>query len=243
MVASFIKLTNLCFKTYYITVMNNPDNEVNQPSKIRVILVDDHTLFREGLVEIIDKEPDMSVITAVDNGKDAVTQASKLKPDVMVIDIAMPSMNGIEVAGQIKTQNPEIGILILTAYPYGYYIRACIEREVDGFLLKTSRRNELVNAVRMIHGGKSIFDSLVTRDVLKAASKTVPNSQSGFLHERELEVIGLAAKGMSNKHIAAELGISSHTVATHFINIFRKLGVETRTEAVLHAFKAGLINL
>lgn len=209
---------------------------------MKIMLVDDHTLFREGLAEIINKEPDMTCVAAVANGQDAIERVKELEPHIMVIDIAMPGMNGIEVAKMVKAVRPETGILILTAYPYGHYVRACISVGVEGFLLKTTRRQELVSALRMIYAGEGVFDVSATKRVLQSISnQNKGDFGEGVLYGRELEVLGRAAKGMSNKKIAVELGISGHTVATHFINIFRKMEVATRTEAVIKAFKAGLL--
>jgi NarL family two-component system response regulator LiaR len=214
--------------------------------RIRVIIADDHNLFREGLGWLFEREKDLECIAVAEDGEQAIKLARELLPDVVLMDIAMPKINGIEAAKQIKRDCPSTAILILSAYKYSHYVVACIEAKVDGYLLKNTRRDELANAIRIISTGKSVFNKHVTGEVLhRLAVSRINHTRSTVglaLNVRELKVLTLAAKGKSNKQIGLELGIANSTVATHFVNIFRKLGVGSRIEAVLLALREGLIN-
>jgi DNA-binding NarL/FixJ family response regulator len=210
-------------------------------SIINFMVVDDHTLFREGIVDLLEKEADLKCVGTAKDADEAIEQLRERSPDVILIDIALPNTSGIELARQIRQILPEARILMLTAYKYEHYFRASLEAGVDGYLLKTARRLDLVNAIRIAHSGGTVFVTETTRELLSgiAASRDRQNSQPDRLHDRELEVIRLAAMGMSNKIIASELHISESTVATHFIHVFRKLGVQSRAEAVSRAFSEG----
>jgi two-component system response regulator DevR len=210
-------------------------------STIKFMVVDDHTLFREGIVDLLEKEADLKCIGMAKDADEAIKQVQEQPPDVILIDIALPNTSGIELAKQIRHTAPEVGILMLTAYKYEHYFRASLEAGVDGYLLKTARRLDLINAIRIVHSGGTVFVAEATRKLLSGivASGDKQNSQPDRLHSRELEVIRLAAMGMSNRVIASQLHLSESTVATHFIHVFRKLGVQSRAEAVSRAFSEG----
>jgi DNA-binding NarL/FixJ family response regulator len=207
---------------------------------IKVLIADDHPLFREGLYQLLSKEKDLECVAAAENGNEAVSLARKFMPDVALIDVSMPEMNGVEAAKQIKKECPGTAVLMLSAFKYHYQVLACIQSGVDGYLLKNTRRRELINAIHMVHAGDKVFSSEATGNILQGSITNKKGKVSiGDLHSRELEVLKQVAMGKSNKDIARELGISVHTVATHLFKIFTKIGVQSRTEATLLALQEG----
>ena len=213
---------------------------------IKVLIADDHTLFREGLWQLLEREDDIDCVALAEDGEETVRLAQELQPDVATIDILMPKMDGIEATRQIKKVFPDIAIIMVSAQQNDYYILASIEAGASGYFVKTVSSRDVVSAIRMVRTGKSIFDSEAMRRTfhsLVIGSKESKTLGSDELHARELEVLKLAGRSMSNKHIASELGISDHTVATHFLNIFRKLGVESRIGAVLYGLKKGWLSI
>jgi len=214
---------------------------------IRVIIAEDHVLVREGTSRLLEQHQDLEVIGEAGDGEEAVALAEKLRPDVAIMDIAMPGMNGIEATRRIKALCPGTSVLVLTAYDDDQYIFALLEAGAAGYLLKSVRGAELVDAVRAVHAGESVLHPAITRKVL---SRFVP-AQAGDerrggvepLTEREHEVLRLAARGLSNKAIAREISISTRTVQVHLSRIFGKLGVASRTEAVIHGLRQGWFRL
>ena len=213
--------------------------------KTKVLVADDHPAVREGLCRALEAEEDIEVIAQAVNGEEAVSLAKELELDVAIIDAAMPGLSGIDAARQIKEYCPMIAILILSAYDYRSYVLAALRAGVAGYLLKSTPLNDIVSAVRMVHNGEAVFDLKVVADILPRLGNTTDKSSVhlGELHGRELEVLKLAAKGISNREIARQLYIGERTIQTHFVNIFRKLRVGSRTEAVLHALKNGWLTL
>lgn len=215
--------------------------------KIRVLLAEDHVLVREGTRELIRRERDMEVVGEAGDGEEAIELATKLRPHVVLMDIAMPKVNGIEATRRIKQLHPATAVLILTAYDNEQYIFALLEAGAAGYLLKNVRRAELIDAVRAVYAGESVLHPVVTRKVLERfkRAKGRPGEEGGgdILSEREMEVLRLASKGISNKDIARELVVSVRTVQAHLGNIFNKLGVGSRTEAVLYALRRGWFSL
>jgi NarL family two-component system response regulator LiaR len=216
--------------------------------KIRILIADDHTLVREGTRERLEREEDFEVVGEAADGEEAVRLAQQLKPNVAIIDIAMPNLNGIEATKQIKTNQPTTSVLVLSAYDNDQYIYAVLEAGANGYLLKNVRGAQLVDAIRDVSAGEVVLDPHVARKVVQWFSsmshgKSVVEGLPDHFSERELEVLRLAARGMSNKEIASELALSVRTVQSHLGNIFDKLGVSSRTEAVLRALKEGWISL
>jgi DNA-binding NarL/FixJ family response regulator len=169
-----------------------------------------------------------------------------LHPDVVLIDIAMPKMDGIEAAKHIRAACPNSVILIVSAYNYEHYIRACIDAGADGYLLKNrTLGTNLISAIRVAHAGEDVFDREIIKGTIRRflAGKSEKRLGCGDLSSRELEILRGAMKGMSNREIASELNISDQTVGTHFVNIFRKLGVESRLEAALYVLKKGWVSI
>lgn len=213
--------------------------------KIRVIIADDHPAFRDGLSRLLEDEGDIEVVAKPEDGEEAVSLAKELLPDVAIVDIAMPKLDGIETTRQIKACCPETNVLIVSAHNFGSYILAALRYGASGYILKTASLGEIAGAIRLVHAGEGVFDLKAGSRVLcrLANSKGENGEITDIIRPRELEVLRLAAKGMGNKEIARQLIISERTVHSHLINIFRKLDVGSRTEAVLHALKEGWLSL
>jgi len=218
--------------------------------KIKVMLVEDHVLVREGTRELLDREEDLEVIAEADDGEEAVQLAQAHEPDVIIMDITIPKLNGFEATKQIKAANPSTAVLVLTAYDDDQYVFAFLEAGAAGYLLKDVRSDTLIRAVRSVYAGESVLHPTVARKVVNYFSQQKsqpPAEEKGndleTLTEREMEVLEIAAKGMTNRGIASELSISDRTVQAHLSHIFRKLGVGSRTEAVLYALREGWITL
>ena len=214
-------------------------------AEIKVLLAEDHVIVREGTTEMIQREPDMEVIGEASDGEEAVRLAARLQPNVVIMDIAMPKLNGIEATKQIKARYPSIAVLILTAYDNDEYIFALLEAGAAGYLLKNVRGKELVEAVRSVYAGESVLHPSIARRVInRMVSPGATDTQvTQPLSDREMEVLKLAAGGISNKDIAEQLFLSPRTVQVHLGNIFNKLGVASRTEAVLYALKRNWFTL
>jgi DNA-binding NarL/FixJ family response regulator len=215
--------------------------------KISIIIADDHALVREGTRERLEREEDFQVVGEAADGEEAVRLVNQLQPNVAIVDIAMPNLNGIEAAKQIKKTHPNTAVLVLSAYDDDQYIYAVLEAGANGYLLKNVHGHQLVDAIRDVCAGEVVLDPHVARKVVQwfsTLSRGRPVEAAGDnVSERELEVLKLAAKGMSNKEIATELGLSARTVQSHLGHIFTRLGVSSRTEAVLRALKEGWISL
>lgn len=215
--------------------------------KIRILLADDHVLVRQGTRELLEQEEDMEVVAEAGDGEEAVQLATRQRPDVAIMDIAMPKLNGIEATRQIKALRPATAVLVLTAYDDDQYVFALLEAGAAGYLLKDVHADELIKAIRAVHAGESVLHPAIARKVInrfaQPADRRAEESTLDQLTERELEVLKLAAKGMTNREIASELVISVRTVQVHLSNVFSKIGVGSRTEAVLHALRQGWITL
>ena len=216
-------------------------------NKITVIIADDHELFREGTRNLISQEDDIEVIGEVGDGKEAVILVKELHPNIVLMDIAMPVINGIEATRQIKATQSSTAVLILTAYDNDQYIVALLEAGAAGYLLKNVSGKELVNAIRSVYAGESVLHPAIAQKVFSYFSPT-SHEQDNIGTEiqvsgREMEILRLAAKGLSNQDIADRLFLSRRTIQAHLGNIFRKMDVGSRTEAVLQAIKRGWLNI
>jgi NarL family two-component system response regulator LiaR len=215
--------------------------------KIKILIADDHAVVREGTRQILEQETDMDVVAEASNGEEAVKLAGSTKPDVAIIDIAMPVVDGIEATKQIKALYPSVTVLILTAYDDDQFIFGLLEAGAAGYLLKSVRGRELVEAVRQVYAGESVLHPAVARKVLNrfspSAGRPAGQKSEEVLSERETEVLQLATRGLSNQEIASELFISLRTVQAHLGHVFNKLRVSSRTEAVVRALKEGWVKL
>jgi DNA-binding NarL/FixJ family response regulator len=220
------------------------DASLEAGETIRVMLADDHVLVREGTRRLLEAEPDIEVIAEAGDGISAVEQAVASQPDVLIIDVAMPGMSGIEATRHIKQQLPKVAVLALTAYDDDQYVLALLNAGAAGFLLKDVRGQELVTAVRSVHRGEAVLQpAIAVRALRQAGSQRSPTVSMPPLSDREMEVLREAARGLPNKDIARRLNLSVRTIHTHLGNIFAKLGVGSRTEAVLLALRRGWIAL
>lgn len=222
---------------------NNSEQESSRP--IRVLLADDHALVREGTRRLLEAEGDVEVVAEAASGEEAIDAARRLRPDIAVMDIAMPGIGGIEATRAIKMYCPETAVLVLSAYDDEPYLLALLEAGAAGFLLKSVHGQELINSIRAVSRGESVLQpSLAEKMMRRLSSRTEPTPHiAELLSEREFEVLRLAARGLPNKEIARRLGLSIRTVHSHLANIFMKMHVGSRTEAVLLALRQGLISL
>jgi len=213
--------------------------------QIKVLIADDHTVVREGTRQILEHEPDLEVVAEAADGEEAVKLAGSSRPDVAIIDIAMPRLDGIEATRQIKSLYPTIAVLILTAYDDDQFIFSLLEAGAAGYLLKSVRGRELVDAVRAVYAGESVLHPAIARKVLNrfVPAPGKPVEPAEVLSKREIDVLKLATRGLSNQDIANELCLSLRTVQAHLGHIFNKLGVSSRTEAVVRALKEGWVTL
>jgi DNA-binding NarL/FixJ family response regulator len=211
---------------------------------IKILIADDHPVVREGLIAMLSREVDFKVVGEAKDGVEAVNKAKELGPDVVLMDLRMPEMDGVEAMRQIRAEMPDVKFIILTTYSDDEYIFSGIEAGARAYLLKDAPREDLFKAIRAVYRGESLIQPVVASKLLDRFSELSRGTPSGEgLSERELEILQLMAKGAANKEISAQLSIAQSTVKTHIANIFQKLGVNDRTEAVTHALKKGIIRL
>lgn len=216
---------------------------MDEQTVIRVLLADDHAVVRKGVREFLETSDDIRVVAEASDGQQALEYAERLRPDVAVLDIQMPHLTGIEVTARLHADLPDVRVLILTAYDYDPYILSALRAGASGYVLKTAASDDLVQAVRTVCDGGSALDPVVTRKmVAHITQNSLYSAQDHILErptDREMEVLELVVRGLSNRAIAVALNISPRTVQGHLANIFEKLGVGTRTEAALLAVKMG----
>ena len=222
----------------------NPDDK-----RIRLLLADDHAVVRTGTRELLERKSDFHIVGEAADGEEAVHLAQELKPDVVVMDVRMPKMSGVEATRRIKSECPEVKVLILTAHDDDEYVFALLQAGANGYLMKTAEFDELVKAIRTVAAGQSTLAPTIAGKVVAqfTSGKSLPEAmtkspeQYEGLTERELGILKLVGQGLSNKQIGKELFISDRTVQAHLSNIFSKLAVSSRTEAVMYAVRKGWI--
>ena len=214
--------------------------------KIRILLADDHTILRSGIRALLENEPGLSVIGEAEDGRAAVSMACKLKPNVVLMDIAMPLLNGLEATRQIKIQCPDVKVLVLSMHDNEEYIRQALEAGAMGYILKDAAPGELIGAIRSVYRGEAVLSPAVTRLVIEDYLRwggTRPQEESDSLSPREREVLQLIAEGYTNKQIAEILSISIKTVQAHRNNLMGKLDLHDRGELIKYAIQKKIIEI
>ena len=215
--------------------------------EINILLAEDHLITRQGIRRLLESEADLKVVGEAGNGEEAVQLVREMEPDVVIMDIAMPRLNGIEATRQIKLIRPKTAVLILTAYDDDEYIFGLLEAGAAGYLLKTIGGDELIQAIRAVHKNDPVLDPKVARKVFDSfrsrgrSRVTAPAMEP--LSDREMEILRLAASGLGNKDIAEKLHLSRRTVEGNFRAVFNKLGVSSRLEAIMLAMRKGWVTL
>ena len=218
---------------------------------IRILLADDHVILRQGTAELLRKEADIEVVGEADDGQQAIDLAMRLQPDIIVMDVRMPVLSGVEATRRIREAMPRVQVLVLTAYDDDQYVFSLLQAGASGYLLKTAPVYELVKAIRLVKSGESPLDPSIARKiVVRMAGDQASGISSGDetspiqpLTSREQEVLQLLSRGLNNQAIAEALYVSDRTVQAHLTNIFAKMGVSSRLEAVLTAIRRGWLTL
>ncbi len=213
---------------------------------IRVLLADDHAMFRQGLKSLLESEPDIRVIGEASSGRDAVRYAADTKPDVIVMDIQMPELDGVKATQSILEINPTANVIILTMYRQDSYVFEAVKAGARGYLLKDVDATVLIDAIRRVTEGETLLDPEMAQSVLedfRVKKESLPDEKRGDLTEREAAILRLLAQGSSNQEIALKLNISEKTVRNRLSEIFAKLQLNNRTQAALYAIREGLASL
>jgi DNA-binding NarL/FixJ family response regulator len=217
--------------------------------KINVLIVDDHTLFRKGVRSMLEAEDDMTVVGEAASGREALEQAQTLMPDVILMDIAMPDMDGVEATRTMQREMPHVGVIFCTMFEDDESVFAGLKAGGRGYILKGSNPETMLRAIRAVAHGESLLSPTIAQKVLRQFSALpgeAPAGRAPFcddLTEREREVLTMVGQGHSNKEIARQLCISEKTVKNHIANIFSKLHINDRTQAVLYAIRQGLVKV
>jgi len=215
--------------------------------KIRVLMVDDHTILRDGIRALLNLYEDIAIVGEASDGKDALTKVVQLRPDVVIMDIAMPGLGGLEATLEIRKLSPESRVLVLSQHDNKEYVHSVLKAGACGYVLKKAAGSELIAAIRAVYRGESFLDPSIARTVIDGYlgrdGEPDPNNEYDRLSDREVQVLKLVAEGMSNKEIAGLLSVSVKTVMGHRANVMEKLGIHSRTELVKYAIRKGLVTL
>jgi DNA-binding NarL/FixJ family response regulator len=215
-------------------------------SKIRVVLADDHIIMRKGLRLLLERQPNITVVGEASDGRECVELAQAEKPDVVVMDLAMPNLNGIEAARQIVGQNPAIAVAVLSMHSDESYVIRALKAGARAYLLKDSAESDLIGAIKALSDGKSFFSPAISRllveDYMRALERKGVEDSYELLTTREREILQLLAEGKSNKEVANMLNLSLYTVETHRTHILQKLNLHTVPELILYAVRKGIIS-
>ena len=213
---------------------------------VRILLADDHTVIRQGLRLLLEREPSFQVVGEAADGRQAVALAEQLRPDVLVLDLAMPNLNGIEAARQIAGRVPSTAIVVLSMHADESYLLQALKAGARAYLLKDSADSDLIAAVRAVRDGKGFFSPAISRlladDYVRHLQERGAHDSYELLTPREREILQLLAEGKSNKDVAAILNLSTYTVETHRANIMQKLNLHSAPEIVLYAVRKGMIS-
>ncbi|GAB4462356.1 MAG: response regulator transcription factor [Anaerolineae bacterium] len=210
---------------------------------IRILVADDHPVVREGLVAMLGTQPDFAVVGEAGTGAEAVAQAAALHPDVILLDLEMPEMDGVAALQRLREAEPGARVIVLTAFDTDERILEAVRAGAQGYLLKGVGRDEIFNAVRVVHSGGSLLQPVVASKLLRTVSAAQTAPPGADLTAREVEMLRLLARGLQNKEIAAALVVTERTVKYHVSSILGKLGAGNRTEAVALAAQRGLVDL
>jgi len=225
---------------------NQTDDQHSSPSrdKIRVLVADDHAIVRHGIYALLETEPDIQVVGEAQDGRQAIAEAQRLRPDVVLMDLVMPVVDGVEAIRSIRACQPQVRVLVLTSFGGENQVFPAIKAGALGYILKDSTPSELVQAIRQVDRGESALHPAVARMLVQElAQPSQRASAADPLTKRELEVLQLVAVGQCDRKIADRLGISEATVRTHVSNILAKLNLGSRTQAALYALREGLVSL
>ncbi len=215
---------------------------------ITILIVDDHPIYRQGLARLFEQEPGIECVGTAADGAEAIRLCKELEPDIVLMDVNMPKLNGRQATKEIHKLFPKTAIIMLSTFEYEAYVLDSLRSGASAYILKTEPFEKIVSAIRLVHGGGSVLDT-------RAADKLVRHLQNGdsnnghdaanidVLNRRELEILNLTATGLSNKGIGSKLGLTERTVQTYLFTIFSKLGASSRTQAVIYAMKEGWIDI
>ncbi|MBN1289242.1 MAG: response regulator transcription factor [Actinobacteria bacterium] len=210
--------------------------------KVKTMIVDDHKIVRDGLKAVFEQGSPIDVIAEAETAEEALEMLTKVKPDVILMDISLPGMNGLKATQQIREKYPKMTVLILTMLDQEGYVYEAVKSGAMGYMLKSSSTDDLIDAIVTVNDGKAVLHPEATAQLLKEFVSLSRNQTREYgLSDREMEVLQLLADGNTNKEIAKELWISEQTVKTHVAHIFDKLGTKDRTETVAHALRSGLV--
>lgn len=217
------------------------DERESSAARIRVLIVDDHALVRKGIRALLSETPGFEVVGEAGNGQDAVLRAQESRPDVILMDLLMPVLDGIEATRQITSRQPQTRVLVLTSFAADSNVFPAIKAGALGYLLKDSAPEELVRAIRQVYRGEPSLDPAIARKLMQEIARPVERTPAPeALTAREMEVLGLIAQGLSNQEIADRILVSEPTVRTHVSRILAKLHLASRTQAALYAVREGL---
>jgi len=218
-----------------------------QQDKISIIIADDHPLLRQALKSVLEKQPDFKIIAEATDGEEAVKLATELVPDVIVMDISMPKLDGLDATRQIKEKCPNIAVLVLTVYDDSEHVLAILEAGASGYLTKSVFGEEVICAVRGVAAGETVLSAQISRQVIRYAIryrvKPLLTGSGEKLTARELSILKLTARGLSNKEIAQALDLSPRTVKGYLAGVFSKLSVASRTQAIIKGLRSGLLSV